>query len=120
MRRLAHPGIMRQTESDSELYGPAMSIGSREDARLYLARLIRHGQRQGMTRKEAAVYHRAGLGYHAGYYGNETRARVERLFRCAHPYFGAIAVHGPPDLTTVWQIGHAIGRALARRSTAEA
>ncbi len=50
----------------------------------------------GKTREEAEEIERANLGYWAGYYRPETRERVERLFRCAHPFFGSIAEKGPP------------------------
>jgi hypothetical protein len=39
---------------------------------------------------------RHNLGYFAGYYDNETRERVERLFKCSHPIFGSIAKNGAP------------------------
>ncbi len=39
------------------------------------------------------------------------RARVEQLFRCAHPFFGPIAVNGPPTPETALSIGQAIGGA---------
>jgi hypothetical protein len=40
---------------------------------------------------------RESLGYHAGYFDHATRARVERLYRCAHPFFGPIAHVLPPE-----------------------
>jgi len=52
------------------------------------------------------------LAYYAGYYDNETRARVEALFECEHPYFGAIAKNGPPTNQEAWAMGVAIGRAM--------
>lgn len=46
--------------------------------------------------KETITEIKRGLGYYAGYFSDETRERVERLFQCAHPYFGKIAEHGRP------------------------
>jgi hypothetical protein len=48
---------------------------------------------------------RSYLGYYAGYYSNEVRERVERLFRCEHPVFGPIALNGPPSPETAFRLG---------------
>ncbi len=47
----------------------------------------------------------ANLGYFAGYYDSETRERVERLFKCSHPVFGAIAACGQPSVKEAWAAG---------------
>jgi len=31
---------------------------------------------------------KSNLGYYAGYYDEETRIRVEKMFQCVHPVFG--------------------------------
>lgn len=48
---------------------------------------------------------KVNLGYYAGYYSNETRERVERLFRCSHPVFGSIAAKGPPTSEEAFEVG---------------
>jgi hypothetical protein len=80
-----------------EAYGPAMKITDQAEADAYFKILVRYSMDQGIeTREEAEELNRANLGYFAGYYDNETRERVERLFKCSHPVFGKIAENGPP------------------------
>ena len=64
----------------------------------------------GQTRFAAMIVEKANLGYFAGYYDDETRARVERLFRCAHPFFGAIASCGPPTVEEALAVGIRFGQ----------
>lgn len=87
-------------------YGPAMEITDQAEADAYFERLVEHtalwmiedgrAKDPRAARPEAETIERQNLGYYAGYYSQETRERVERLFRCAHPVFGAIAEQGPP------------------------
>ena len=77
-------------------YQPAMRITDLEDAAEYFEACVEHCMRWGHTREEAESIERSNLGYYAGYYDSETRARVERLFNCAHPVFGAIVKEGCP------------------------
>jgi len=49
-----------------------------------------------MRRDEAIETIKENLGYFAGYYSDDVRARVEKLYRCAHPVFGPIATTKPP------------------------
>lgn len=78
-------------------YAPAMSITDQAEADAYFERCVEHTMHCfDKTRAEAEQIERTNLGYFAGYYDHETRARVERLFHCAHPVFGSIAEHGPP------------------------
>lgn len=76
-----------------ECLDPAMKITDEEDARQYLAAYIKFQQ---ANMGEASGKHTAeeickiNLGYYAGYYNEETRKRVERLFNCSHPVFGGI------------------------------
>jgi hypothetical protein len=77
-------------------YGPAMEITEQADADVYFELCVEHSMLFGTERAEAERVERINLGYFAGYYSHETRERVERLFRCKHPVFGAIAEKGPP------------------------
>jgi len=90
-------------------YDYAMQITDPVEADLYLEFLIGRCIAAGRTRAEADAIERENLGYWAGYYDNETRARVERLFRCEHPVFGAIAVNGPPTLEQALEAGRQMG-----------
>lgn len=86
-----------KTYTIGEMYEPAMAITTRKGAAIYRASALHYAMvRFGQTREEAERLLGINLGYFAGYYGAETRARVERLFSCAHPIFGAIAEKGMP------------------------
>lgn len=41
------------------------------------------------TEEEARAQAKEEIAYHAGYYGHAVRLRVEELFGCQHPIFGA-------------------------------
>ena len=95
-----------------EKYNPAMEITSQAEADEYFEACVEHQMDfGGKTRQEAEVIERVNLGYYAGYYSDETRERVERLFRCQHPIFGSIAQNGPPDQEEVFRKGLDLGRA---------
>ena len=97
-------------------YAEAMEIQTQEAADIYLARLVRWCMRvTGCERQEAERIQRSNLGYFAGYYSSETRRRVERLFRCEHPIFGAIEKNGPPTPAEALQAGFKMGVAAMRR-----
>ena len=79
-------------------YGPAMAITEQEAADAYFEECVQHTLSFGeVDRAEAERIERVNFGYYAGYYDTETRARVERLFRCAHPIFGSVAQYRPPS-----------------------
>jgi hypothetical protein len=64
------------------------------------------------TREVARDLVRNRIGYEAGYHSNETRARVERLFQCEHPFFGKIAEKGPPTADQALRMGFEAGRRI--------
>lgn len=98
-------------------YMPAMTITDQADADAYLERCIEHTMRCfGSAREDAEKLERDNLGYFAGYYDHATRDRVERLFKCAHPVFGAIAENGPPSFEQAFNAGLAAGEAAKGRS----
>lgn len=86
----------KQRVTIGDKYGPAMSITDQAEADVYLEDCIQHSMSFGESRDNAERIEKANLGYFAGYCDHETRERVERLFRCAHPVFGAIAQNGAP------------------------
>lgn len=91
-------GPFSATMTIGEALGPAMKITEAADAREYFEALVEHAVRtdpESESRESAEANLRQSLGYYAGYYDEETRARVERLFACQHPVFGAIATSGP-------------------------
>jgi hypothetical protein len=109
--------------SIADKYEPAMSITDQAEADAYLAACVEHTQRATppelgavIPKPLAEAIERANIGYFAGYYDNETRERVERLFRCEHPVFGSIAKNGPPTPEQVLAAGRDLGMALRKRS----
>lgn len=82
-------------ETMREAYGPAMEMTDQKEADVYFERLVQRCMATGVDRQEAESIQRQNLGYYAGYYDLETRKRVERLFRCAHPIFGAASIGTP-------------------------
>lgn len=89
--------FQKDTLTIGECYRPAMAIESQEDANAYLDALVQYCMRKepGVSRVAAEQIQRSNLGYFAGYYDNKTRVRVERLFHCQHPIFGAAAAGAP-------------------------
>lgn len=94
-----------QKISYGDKYGPAMKMTDQAEATAYFERLVDHQMSFGSDRAKAEETERSNLGYYAGYYDNETRERVERLFACAHPIFGAIAKEGTPTPEQAFQAG---------------
>ena len=95
-------------------YDPAMLITEQSDADAYFERCVEHSMGFGMTREEAERLERINLGYYAGYSSEETRRRVECLFKCAHPIFGSIEKVGAPTPEEALQEGENAARRSAR------
>jgi hypothetical protein len=88
---------MNANTTIGEKYGPAMKITDQAAADAYFEACVQHNMSRGNNdRAEAERIERSNLAYCAGYCDHETRERVERLFRCAHPIFGRIAERGAP------------------------
>lgn len=85
---------MKSNITIGDKYGPAMKITDQAKADVYFEDCVQHSMTFGNSRAQAENIERQNFGYYAGYYGNETRERVERLFNCSHPVFGAIAKNG--------------------------
>lgn len=89
-----------------EMYGPAMQITTEKEADEYFEILVQMGVEEGgLTREKSIAIQRSNLGYFAGYYDSETRERVERLFKCFHPIFGAISQNGQPTAQEALKMG---------------
>jgi hypothetical protein len=90
----------------SSIYCKAMEATTQAQADAMMRRLIAKCMKaRPCTKKEAAAIQRQNLGYFAGYYGREVRARVERLYDCAHPIFGPIADNGEPTNEQAFRMG---------------
>ena len=91
-------------------YHPACRMTDPAEADAWFEKCVQHTMSFGKTREEAEQIERSNLGYFAGYYDNETRERVERLFKCAHPIFGAIATTPPPTPEQALKMGKQMGQ----------
>lgn len=87
-----------------DLYDPAMEVQTKEEASAYLAKLVQLQVDHGVHADIASKVIKANLGYWAAYGGDERRERIERLYECEHPYFGAIAVNGQPTTDEAFQL----------------
>ena len=87
------------TKTIREAYEPAMKITNQAEADDYFQRLVRECLEEdpSMSVEKAESIQKQNLGYYAGYYDDATRERVEKLFMCAHPIFGAIANGKPTE-----------------------
>lgn len=96
--------LMMRTSGDR--YGPAMEMTDEAEAQEYLGKLIMENMANSKNSYEKADrVERENLGYYAGYYNEETRRRVEKLFGCAHPVFGSIELNGPPTAEEAFKMG---------------
>jgi hypothetical protein len=93
-------------------YKPAMEMINPKEATDYFELCVEHTMRFGKSRKEAESIERQNFGYFAGYYDQETRLRVERLFNCVHPIFGAVAEHIPTS-EEAFELGKELGEKIS-------
>ncbi|KKL61113.1 hypothetical protein LCGC14_2198570 [marine sediment metagenome] len=90
-------------------YDTAMCMSNKEQADEYFELLVEHNMRMSEhSREKAEEIERTNLGYYAGYYDNETRQRVEKLFNCNHPIFGK-ATDDPVTPEKALKIGMDLG-----------
>ncbi|MBE3093445.1 MAG: hypothetical protein IMZ52_00310 [Actinobacteria bacterium] len=90
-----------------DMYHPAMKITTQEEANEYFESTVQYSLNQNpeMGREKAERIQKSNFGYFAGYYDNETRERVERLFCCEHPIFGSIKKNGSPTPEEAFEMG---------------
>ena len=94
-----------------QVYEAAMVAKNEAEANWLLTKAIdlHHDAKPDRPLNHVEAIERENIAYFAGYYDNETRARVERLFKCAHPVFGAIAENGPPSPELAFAKGQVMG-----------
>ena len=90
---------------NDELLEPAMRIQTKEEASAYLDTLIQQQVADGVHVEIATKIIKANLAYYAAYGSSERRARVERLFECEHPVFGAFKDNGRPTTLEAFTLG---------------
>jgi len=92
---------MTPFDPNKHIYMVAMHITDPEDAKQYFEALVDNcvkitkGKK---TRNECISIQKSNLGYFAGYFTDDTRERVERLFDCEHPFFGKITENKITDV----------------------
>lgn len=93
-----------------EIADRACKITDQAEADAYVEALIERAVRlYGQSREEAESIIRHNFGYWGGYCSDETRARLERLFKTKHPIFGAIA-DGKPSADEAFEMGIAYSK----------
>jgi hypothetical protein len=103
---------------EQKLFDRAMEVRDPDEARKIFADLVEISMRKhGKSYLEAESIIKENLGYMAGYYDNLTRERVERLFNCAHPFFGKISEKGPPSPEEAFRMGVELGEQLRVQHT---
>jgi hypothetical protein len=102
-----------------DLLDPAMKITEKEDADAYFETLIQHALKldENLTRETAVRNMKSSLGYFAGYYSSDVRARVEEFFDCAHPVFGRIEEKGEPTLEEAFKAGVEMAAKKAKKDS---
>ena len=103
---------MKKDISIGDKYGPAMGITDQAEADAYFQQCVAHTMAFGKSQEEAEGIERGNLGYYAGYYSSETRERIERLFSCAHPIFGAITICGRPSVAEALESGRKLAQKI--------
>ena len=61
------------------------------------------------TVEEAGKIVKENIAYYAGYYGNDVRERVEKLYGCTHPVFGSYAKYGAQPTEMALEMGRRVG-----------
>ena len=102
-----------QNTTAAQIYGRAMEIRDQEEANRYLLEIVTMLVTEfNRTPGDALLLARSNIGYFAGYYDNEARERVEKLFNCEHPIFGSIEKNGPPTPEQAFQLGVELGKKM--------
>lgn len=98
----------------------AMEIKDKDDAIQYLNEYIKYIQDDidkdpSRVNDNAEKIAKSNLGYFAGYYSNEVRERVEKLFCCSHPFFGSIKDNGIPTNEQAFEMGKKYSEKASRK-----
>jgi hypothetical protein len=109
--RALRRGAQAEETEMSMTYTKAMEVRTQEEADAAFEDLVKQCMYgRPCDRQTAEQIQRSNLGYYAGYYNEETRERIERLFKCAHPIFGPIANNGSPTPERALKLGMAMGK----------
>lgn len=93
----------------------AMEVGSPDAADEKFELLVSYVMKNStLERVQAEARTREALGYYAGYYSEEVRERVERLYHCTHPILGPVSKKWTPD--EIFKKGMEMGEMAKRTS----
>lgn len=107
---------MLENDMDMRMLPILIATQTEEEATHIIQELIQvFITRFGETPEEAEKTVRINIGYLGGYATQEERARIERLFKVEHPFFGSIEKNGPPTMTEAFELGMAWGQQVRRR-----
>jgi hypothetical protein len=91
--------------NDRDLYDLAVNAWSKKEANSHFAMLVQRQFNRGVSAEIAANFIRTNLARYAAHGDDEMRERVERLYECAHPIFGAFKEFGAPKTEEIYQLG---------------
>ena len=110
---------MKKNISIHDKYEPAMSITEQSEADAYFARCVEHCMSHGPNPVESARIERINLGFYAAFKGDETRTRVEKLFKATHPVLGSIIERGPVSVGDAIEIGRKLNQQVMAENAAK-
>lgn len=73
-----------------EKYNKISEIKTKEEAKEYFNICVEHTMLFEKTKEEAEKIEKYNIGYYSGYFDDNTRQRILKLFECSHPIFGNI------------------------------
>jgi len=74
------------TATLGEIYGPALDVTNRDEAKRYFAKLVQRRMRMtGCSLEEARRIERVNIGYFAGYYSDSINHKVKMLYGAVNP-----------------------------------
>lgn len=96
--------IWSSSATYGDLYDPAMEVQTKEEADAYFKKLQDLQSKNGVHPEISEKILKVNLAYWAAYGGDEQRERIERLYDCAHPYWGSFKENGQPTIREVEQL----------------
>lgn len=99
------------SNKDSLTYGecldPIFKITDKADAMQYKKAYVEFTEKHIKENEPLSALQivNSNIGYYAGYGSNEDRKRIEELFECSHPVFGAVKENGVPTGEEAFECG---------------
>jgi len=100
----------KATLTIGQVYDPACSfVETEEQAKKYFDLLVNYAVTiHSISVEEATKNELLNIGYYAGYYDNDTRIKMQKLFGAIHPIFGRVF----PTADEALEIGKRIGEKM--------